>query len=175
MSFQTQCLEFFVTQQLGGAQRNPGFSIDPSDEDYVRPTEENLYQFTVENLGVVDLSFLSGSPSVGIRFVPWVWVDAPAAPAGVGAVDVVDSVSLTRLRTAFFAPLATRYFTGGIRVPQGASLRFNDVWTVPAGGRPIRLRILAIPAANTLQWAQMHQAFCCLEEPPAIEEGGPPA
>lgn len=177
MSFQTQGLEFLVTDRLGGTERNPSFSIDPRDEAYVRPTAENFYSFTVAELGVVDLSFLPRSPSVGVRFVPHVWINSPVVPSlGVGAVEVVDAVTLTRMRTAFFAPGFATYFKMGVIVPQGGALRFNDNWIIPPGSPPLRIFIEAYAAQNTLHWAAMHQAFCCLGAPPVVPEGepGPP-
>ncbi len=161
-TFQTNTLQFLVTGRLGGTERNPRFSIDPTDPDYVRPDAQNLYRFTVEELGVLDLSLAPGSPSLGIRFVPFVWIDSPVAPVGAGNVEVVDSESLTTMRVAFSAPGLTEYFRNGIKVPQGGSLRFADEWVIPPG-RPLLLRVEVVPARNTLQWAQMHKAFCCLE------------
>lgn len=165
--YQTNALEFSVTSRLGGTQRNPPFSVDENDDDYVPPDAQNIRHFEVEELGIVDLSLIPGSTSIGARFVPWIWLNSPVA-AAPGVCEVVDSETLNFMRQVFTTVGARAFYDLGVMVPQGASLRFRD-WDIPAGGNPLRLRISLVPPANVLQWAEMLQAFCCLN-PPAEEE-----
>lgn len=167
MVYQTNAIEYTVTRRLGGTERSPPFSIDPSDtEAFARPDVQNIRHFTVEELGVVDLSLIEGSPSVGVRFVPWVWINSPVFP-GLGLCQVVDAESLKVMKLAFTTTGTLRYFREGIIVPQGGSLKFGE-WVIPPGERPLRLRISIVPPTNTLQWAAMHQAFCCIKGEPVV-------
>jgi hypothetical protein len=158
--YQTNALEFSVTRRLGGTQRNDLFSVDEQDsDDYAPPDDQNIRHFTVDDLGVVDLSLVPGSTTVGMRFVPWIWLSVPVA-AAPGLCQVVDAETLRVMRDVFAATATREYFNRGIALPQGAALKFGDWTALP--GRPIRLRISVVPPTNTLQWAQMRQAFCCL-------------
>jgi hypothetical protein len=167
--YQTNALEFTVTSRLGGTQRNPPFSTDPHDTDKYAPADEqNIRHFTVEELGVVDLSLAFGTTTMGVRFVPWIWLNSPSATLA-GLCDVVDSESLRVMRNVFGIADSFMYYNEGIMVPQGASLKFGE-WEVRSGERPIRLRLSIVPPANTLQWSAMRQAFCCLEPEPVEAE-----
>jgi len=159
--YQTNALEFTITSRLGGTRRNALFSVDEEDDDYAPPDDHNIRHFTVDELGVIDLSLVPGSTSIGARFVPWIWLNAPAAPTA-GACEIVDAQTLRVMREVFGSTSGSEMFRAGVVVPQGAALKFGT-WEVPAGGRPIRLRIGLAPPANTLQWAMLKQAFCCLE------------
>lgn len=158
--YQTNVIEFTVTSRLGGTTRNRLFSIDDGDPDYVAPDDQNIRSFTMEELGVVDLSLVPGAPSIGMRFVPWIWLSVPVA-AAPGLCQVVDSESFKIMRQVFGTATTGTYFNLGVAVPQGGALKFTE-WTVPAGAAPIRLRISVAPAKNVLHWAMMRKAFCCL-------------
>jgi len=176
-TFQTNALNFTLFSRLGGnTERNPAFSVDPSNPDYRKPDRQNIYNFEQEELGVLDLSLVPGSNSIGVRFVNWIWISAPAAPVGPlpGAkIEVVDSVSLETMRLIVpvfpFPGNELVYFTEGVMLPQGASIRFRGEWLATAD-TPIRLRVGLVPATDNLEWAAQKIAFCCRRNRELVQE-----
>jgi hypothetical protein len=166
-TFQTNALNFTLFSRLGGTARNPAFSVDSGNPNYVKPDRQNIYNFEQEELGVLDLSLVPGSNSIGVRFINWIWIAAPAPPAGPEPtrIEIVDSVTLETMKLVlpvFPAPgNELVYFTRGVTLPQGASLRFAGPGWV-AGDAPIRLRVGLVPATDNLEWAAQKIAFCCM-------------
>jgi len=162
MSFQANGLQFDVTGSLDGVTRNPLFSVDPGSPDYKQPdAATNLYQFRLQNLGILDLSLVPVVPSMGIRFVRSLWIIGEPSPVTGGVVELVDSVSLKFMRViAMASSPSTSLFVGRtIRVPQGASLRLSGWQATP--GTALRVRVEVRPATSTRQWAEQLIASCC--------------
>ena len=162
-TFKANGLQWLVRNSLDGSTRNELFSVDPGSPDYVEPDgETNLYNFEVDNLGIIDLSLIPVVPTVGIRFVTSLWIYG-VAPAVSGTVQIVDSITEKVMREVALATPAEDFLFVGrtIRVPQGASLRLNG-WDV--SGNPsdnLRVRLEVRPATSTRQWAQQLIASCC--------------
>jgi hypothetical protein len=165
-TFQTNALNFTLFTRLGGTERNPAFSVDQGSPDYVKPDRQNLYNFEQEELGILDLSLVPGSKTIGVRFVNWIWIASPTPPSGPepGLIEVVDSVSLETMRLispVIPAPgFEDTYFTAGVAVPQGASIRFQGEW-LATPDTPVRLRVGLVPATDNLEWAAQKIALCC--------------
>lgn len=96
-TFQTNALNFTLFTRLGGnTERNPAYSVDQGNPNYVKPDRQNLYNFEQEELGILDLSLVPGSESIGVRFVNWIYINSPTLVAGPvpNRIEIVDSVSL---------------------------------------------------------------------------------
>lgn len=166
-AYLTNAINFTVFERLGGTERNPKFSTDPTSPFYVKPDAQGLYNFSLQELGIVDLPLAPVVPNIGERFVPWIWVFAPAEVATTAEITLVDALTFKEMRLVAFVVGGPGngdkvYYARSVEVPQGASLRFAG-WTVGDSGRPIRLRIGVIPATDNQQWAAQKQAFCCIE------------
>lgn len=166
-TFKANGLQFLVRGALDGTTRNPSFSVDPSSPFYREPNgETNMYEFGVENLGVIDLSLIPVVPSIGIRFVTSLWIYG-IEPSPGATVDLIDSVSEKVMRNiAVGSPLDNFLFLNGtIRVPQGASLRLQG-WSV--AGDPsanLRVRLEVRPATSLRQLTAQLIASCCQNAP----------
>lgn len=172
-AYLTNAINFTVFERLGGTDRNPKFSTDPTSPFYVKPDAQGLYNFSMQELGIVDLPLAPVGVNIGERFIPWIWIFSPAEVEPPSAtIEVVDAVTFKQMRlVAFVASGAGSdkvYYTRTVEVPQGAALRFSG-WTVGDEARPIRLRIGVIPATDNHQWAAQKQAFCCLEANAGIQ------
>lgn len=178
MTFQTNALNFTLFGRLGGTGRNPRFSRDVTSPFYVKPDKQNLYDFELEEMGVLDLSLVPGATTIGIRFVNWIWIRGPLAlaPGPAATISIVDSISLKTMRlVASVLPGPTSnivYYDRGVQLPQGASIRFEGDWLGTAT-QPVRLRVGLTPAADNLQWAASKMAACCKEGVSFLSTEGP--
>lgn len=165
-SYQTNALQFTVDEGLDGTERNPLFSRDEGSPAYRQPGAAQLYNFRLSSLGILDLSLVPTATTMGIRFVKWLWIQGAAElVAGESAtIELVDATNIDKVMRLVAAvgpgPGTPQvYLTEGVRVVQGAALRFRGF---RAGiNDPLRLRVGVITAQDNLHWAAQMQAFCC--------------
>lgn len=198
MSLQSNVLEFLVSGSLDGVTANPIFQRanavsprpDPPGSD-----AENIYQWEVENLGVIDLSFpalaqrLDGPVTVGPRYIPWLTIDTGGVVAPAGA-----NVSVGAFRPGASAPSIQKvkhnlegqaglYSRQCIYVPHGSCLVLGPGLAALAG-TPIIVRFAVLLPQTHAEEELIKQACCCLDgtspsipvsclNPPAIERISP--
>ena len=160
----------------------PQFEVEgaiPSDGPF--PDTEQIYTFTVDRLGLIDLSLsgvlpaeLAERPSgLGQRYVAWAWardfVLGSASPLQKSN-DVVNEgyVDLEALETL---PVASTQFYSrkGYKMPQGTVIRVSDM--APATpGVPFLLRLGIVVPPTERDDALMREAFCCTENIPTVTD-----
>lgn len=178
MALQSNVLEFIVSGSLDGTTANPVFQRanatsprpDPPGDD-----PENIYQFEVENLGIIDLTFPAedrrsdGPVTKGNRYIPWLLIDTGGviAPAGAG-------VDVAAFRPGSTTPIVQKevvdlegdpgiYLRRCIFVPHGSSLRLGP-GIVAAAGTPIIVRFAVLLPTTRAEEELIVRACCCLRD-----------
>lgn len=164
---QTSVLEYRIAIAADGSTPAPQFELGSPDDD-------GIYRFTVDRLGLIDLSFsglqpaqLRAAPStIGQRYVSWLWakgfalggqnpIRAANDVEGAGYVDVENLETLNLATTQVFSKK-------GYVLPHGTVLRLQDM-TPAVVGVPIVVRINVIIPAVPEADAEMRDSFCCSE------------
>lgn len=182
----TYVLEYLVRELADGITPAPQFEVDgaiPSDGPF--PDREQIYSFTVDRLGLIDLSFsgilppeLAERPSgLGQRYVSWAWgrdfvlgSESPLQKSN----DIVNE-GYVDVEALEVLPVASSQFYSrkGYVMPQGMVLRVSDM--APAIlGEPFLLRFGIVIPPTERDDALMREAFCCTENIPTVTDSNLP-
>lgn len=182
----TYVLEYLIRELADGVTPAPQFEVDgeiPSDGPF--PDDEQIYTFTVDRLGLIDLSFsgalppeLADAPSgLGQRYVSWAWgrdfVLASATP--LQKANDVEGEGFVNLESLETLPVASSQFYSrkGYVMPHGTVIRVRDL--APATpGVPFLLRFGVVIPASVRDDALMREALCCTENIPTVTDTDAP-
>lgn len=177
MILQTSVLEFLVSGRLDGVTPNAPFQR--ADAVVPRPDPpgadpENIYQFEVENLGIIDLTFPAllerpdGPVTLGNRYVAWTYVNLGNV-AGVAGTNInvaafrPDSPVPRVQKTAKSLEGEFGIFSQQcIFVPHGSALQFTgDLQADP--GVPFIIRFAVLLPQTRTEEELIVRACCCLD------------
>ena len=162
-------LEYIVTGTLDGTTAAPAFGVPPTPGPY-DPSSQML-SFTVENLGLIDLTGLQGgSVQLADRIVKWIIIHGPNNPFNFRnvAIDFDGQGGPTEISIALAA--FGVYSRRCIRVPQTASLALDGMAADP--DQPVIVRMGVWMPQTKLELAAMVQACCCTDT--AVDDAGDP-
>ena len=160
-----QCftLEYRVQNRIDGVTVSPAFITDDTGSpDAAVPNDANIYEFTVEDLGLIDPDFGGSNGSFGDRFISNIWINSPV-PGDAGAIAAVVSNrvrELTQEVVLDYVGETNVYSDTCIFVPQGSVLGLVgfDASAVQ-GDIIVRLEIAA--AESLEEYALMLESCCC--------------
>ena len=188
MRLQTNCLEFLVSGSLDGATANPIFqradATQPTRPDPPGTDPENIYQFEVANLGLVDLDFPAeavrpdGTVTRGNRYVTWTYVNAGSATGGAGS-----GINVVGFRPGSSSPIlqeaiesldgkAAVYLKRCIFVPHGSALQLGpNLVADPSERIIVRLGVFLPRTVNEEEL--IARACCCMTQYDTIADTCP--
>jgi hypothetical protein len=171
----TYVLEYLINELADGITPAPQFEIEgqiPSDGPF--EDSEQIYSFTVDRLGLIDLSLsgilpddLAETPSsLGQRYVVWFWgrdlVLGNASP--IQKANNVEGEGFVNLEALETIPLGSTqlYSRKGYVMPQGTVLRVANM-APRTPGVPFLLRLGILVPPSVRDDALIREALCCTE------------
>lgn len=178
----TYVLEYLINELADGITPAPQFEIEgqiPSDGAF--EDSEQIYSFTVDRLGLIDLSLsgilpdeLADAPSgLGQRYITWAWgrdlVLGNASP--IQKANTIEGEGYVNLEALETLPLGSTQFYSrkGYVMPQGTVLRVANMGP-GIEGTPFLLRIGIIVPPSVRDDALMREALCCTESIPTVTD-----
>lgn len=159
MGLQTFTVEYRVSGLLDGVTPSPPLSA-------ARVLSNGIYQFSVDNLGLIDPSYDGEVGSMGDRFMTDLIIKSPNAPVG-GLVAIVSDGLL--YDTVYQTTDALSQFVNCVPIPQGdrVSLDGFDAGVSPT---PIVVRMQFRAASDNATYASLVNSCCCCTNPPVITD-----
>lgn len=159
MGLQTFTVEYRVSGLLDGVTPSPPLSA-------ARVLSNGIYQFSVDNLGLIDPSYDGEVGSMGDRFMTDLIIKSPSAPVG-GLVDIVsDGLPYD---TVYQPTDALSQFVNCVPIPQGDRVRL-DGFDAGVSPTPIVVRMQFKAATDNATYASLVNSCCCCTNPPVITE-----
>lgn len=178
----TYVLEYLINEFADGITPAPQFEIEgqiPSDGPFEDP--EQIYPFTVDRLGLIDLSLsgllpedLAENPSgLGQRYVVWFWardlVLGNASP--IQKANNIEGEGFVNLEALETIPLGSTQFYSrkGYIMPQGTVLRVANM-APRTPGVPFLLRLGILVPPSVRDDGLIREALCCTESIPTVTD-----